>query len=286
MKSEIGVFFLNYLLMPVIFLILGVVSVIIAKKNQLLSDKKAVFYVLLSSLFLSLCGLTGFAEAYFLPSIYIILQCLFVFLGWVDYRLLHYFVKSLASKNPLFTILVMLLQLVFAWALFSIFFNLTSELQYGFWAGTSLFTLLFIPMFSLLYRSYLQIPAEIYKMRVYRSTDSFEPPQTEIDVASLSVFEIEVPRFIDDKEPIRIKAKTMNSFIFGDWFGMIVTDYNQRKVDNPVQINDDTESYGWIFYTEGAFMKSRRYLNPDVSFEQNKLNGDELIIAKRVKKVE
>ena len=52
------------------------------------------------------------------------------------------------------------------------------------------------------------------------------------------------------------------------------------------EINDKEESYGWIFYTEKTLMKSRRYLDPDISFEENKLKGDELIIAKRVKKVE
>ncbi len=286
MISGLGNFFVNYLLLPIVFLILGVISVVIAKKNELLSDKKAVFYVLLSSLLFSLFGLCGFFGINFMPYVFVFLQFLFLLLGWLDYKLLHYFIKTLKTKSPFFTLLIMFLQLVLAWALFSILFNVTNELQYGFWAATSLFPLLFIPLFIIMYQSYLQIPAEIFKMKVYKTAETFELPHTEIDVESLSVYEIEIPKKVDDEEPIRIKAKAVNSFVFGTWFGMIVTDYNNKKVDNQIEINDKEESYGWIFYTEKTLMKSRRYLDPDISFEENKLKGDELIIAKRVKKVE
>ena len=56
MSLEVGKFFINYLLFPVIVLILGLLSVVIAKKNKLLSDKKAVITVLSTSLLYSLFG--------------------------------------------------------------------------------------------------------------------------------------------------------------------------------------------------------------------------------------
>lgn len=285
MESPLALYFVNYLLMPVVMLILGLVAVLIAKKNELLSNRKAVTYVLLSSLFFSLFGVSGFFGMVFMPSIFLFLQFLFLLLGFANFKLLMHFAESLKDKNPLLTLLVIFVQVVIAWALFALIFNLSNGLQYGYWAATPVILLFFIPLFIYMYKAYLDIPAEIYKMRVYNSTERFEPPQASIDMDQLLVCEIEVSRNIGDKTPIRIKAKTTRSFIFGEWFGMIVTDYNTRKVDKQIEICNDQDPYGWIFYTEQSFMKSRRYVDPDLSFEENDLVESNLIVAKRIRKI-
>lgn len=278
-------YFVNYLLMPVVMLILGLISLVIAKKNELLSNRKAVTYVLLSSLFFSLFGFSGCFGMYYLPSMFVFLQFLYLLLGWANYALLMHFASGLKEKHPGFMFLVITLQAVISWALFALIFNLTNGFQYGYWAATPVLLLYFIPLFICMYKAYLQIPAEIYKMRIYNSTERFEPPQASIDVEKLLVCEIEVSRTIEDKDPIRIKAKTMRSFVFGEWFGMIVTDYNTKKLDKQIEICDDGNPYGWIFYTEQSFLRSRKYLDPDLTFEQNKLEESDVIVAKRVRKV-
>lgn len=285
MEFAIAMYFVNYMLLPVVMLILGFLAVIIAKKNALLSNRKAVTYVLLSSLFFALFGFSGFFGSVFMPSIFLFLQFLFIVLGLANYKLLMHFASGLKEKKPILTFLVIMLQAAISWALFALIFNLTNGLQYGYWAATPVLMLFFIPLFIYMYEAYLQIPAEIYKMRIYSSTERFEPPQASIDVEKLLVCEIEVSRSIGDKTPIRIKAKTMRSFIFGEWFGMIVTDYNTKKVDKQIEICNDSDPYGWIFYTEQSFFQSRKYVDPDLSFEDNKLEEKDVIVAKRVRKV-
>lgn len=286
MNAGFGNFFINYLLLPFIIIILSVISVIIAKKNQILSDKKAVMYVLLSSLILSLFGLCGFFGIDFMPYIFCFIQFLMLLIGFLNVKLIYHFIPALKQKNPAILFVIIFVQLLIAWAVFSILFNVTNDLQFGLWSGTSLLPILFYPLFYYTYHLYLKIPAEIFKMKVYQSGDSFEPPHAEIDVEDLMVCEIEVPKFIDDKDPIRIKAKTVKSFVFANWFGMIITDYNQKKADNQVELYDSSSSYGWIFYTERSFMKSRRYIDPDKSFEENDLSGTDMVIAKRVKNID
>ena len=87
MSIEFGKFVVNYLLFPVIVLILGLLSVVIAKKNKLLSDKKAVITVLGSSLFYSLFGFSGFFGMTFMPYVYLFIQFLFLLLGFVNQKL-------------------------------------------------------------------------------------------------------------------------------------------------------------------------------------------------------
>lgn len=285
MDSAIAMYFVNYMLVPVITLILGILSVIIAKKNQLLSNRKAVTYVLLSSVFFALFGTSGFFGEVFMPSIFLFLQFLFIILGLVNYKLLIHFASGLKEKKPIMTLLIITLQVLLSWGIFALIFNLTNGLQYGYWAATPVFLLYFIPLFIYMYEAYLQIPAEIHKMRIYSSTEHFEPPQASIDVEKLLVCEIEVSRSIGDKTPIRIKAKTMRTFIFGEWFGMIVNDYNTKKVDKQIEICNDNDPYGWIFYTEQSFFQSRKYVDPDLSFEDNKLEEKDVIVAKRVRKM-
>lgn len=277
-------YLINYMLYPLVLLILGLLAVIIAKKNQLLSNRKAVSYVLLSSLFFSLFGLSGFLGMYYMPQIFLFFQFLFLLLGVLNYKLLNHFIPGLKEKNVGFTILIVSFQVVIAWAFYTVIFNVTNDLQYGIWAAAPVLLLFFYPMFIMAYRAYLQIPVEIFKMRVYKSDERHDPPQTFVDVESLSVYEIEVPRFVGDKAPIRIKGRALKSFVFDEWFGMVVTDWNAKKLNNQIEICNDAKPYGWIFYTEQSFLKSRKYLDPDLTFEENNVAEHEVIIAKRVSK--
>ncbi|MEE1083739.1 MAG: TssN family type VI secretion system protein [Paludibacteraceae bacterium] len=282
MSIEFGKFVVNYLLFPVIVLILGLLSVVIAKKNKLLSDKKAVITVLGSSLFYSLFGFSGFFGMTFMPYVYLFIQFLFLLLGFVNQKLLSHFIPQLKSMGLIF---VVLLQFFISWAVFAIIFNITNELQYGFWAGTCLLPILFYPLFVVTYQCYLSIPAEIYKIRVYRDSETFEPPHAELDVSQVMVVGINVPKYVGDENEAIVNSKSLKSFVLGEWFGMIINDYNAQHLDNQVELFDKEGSYGWIFYTEKSFFKSRKYLDPDLTFESNGLVNNCMIVARRVKNV-
>lgn len=282
MSLELGKFAINYLLFPVIVLILGLVAVVIAKKNQLLSNKKAVITVLLSTLLYSSFGICGFFGMAFMPYVYLFIQILFLVFGFINQKILKYFIPDLTSYKQIF---VIVLQFVMSWALFAIIFNFTNEFQYGFWAGTCMLPIFFYPLFDLTYQSYLKIPAEIYKIRVYQKNETFEPPHAELDIRQVMVIGINVPRFVGDENEAIVKSKALSSFVLGEWFGMIMSDYNKQHLDNQVELFDQEGSYGWIFYTEKSFLKSRKYLDPDLTFEANKLVTNSMIIARRVKNV-
>ena len=282
MSLEVGKFFINYLLFPVIVLILGLLSVVIAKKNKLLSDKKAVITVMTTSLLYSLFGLCGFFGMEFMPYVYLFIQFLFLLIGFANQRILQHFIPQLKSNGVIF---VVGLQFFLSWALFAILFNFTNELQYGFWAGTCLLPLLFYPLFVITYHSYLNIPAEIYKIKVYSENETFEPPHAELDISRVMVVGINVSKYVGDENEVIVNSKALKTFVLGEWFGMIINDYNKQHLDNQVELFDKEGSYGWIFYTERSILKSRLYLDPDLTFESNGLTRKCMIVARRVKNV-
>ena len=282
MSLEVGKFFINYLLFPVIVLILGLLSVVIAKKNKLLSDKKAVITVMTTSLLYSLFGLCGFFGMEFMPYVYLFIQFLFLLIGFANQRILQHFIPQLKSNGVIF---VVGLQFFLSWALFAILFNFTNELQYGFWAGTCLLPLLFYPLFVITYQCYLNIPAEIYKIKVYSESETFEPPHAELDISRVMVVGINVSKYVGDENEVIVNSKALKTFVLGEWFGMIINDYNKQHLDNQVELFDKDGSYGWIFYTERSILKSRLYLDPDLTFESNGLTRNCMIVARRVKNV-
>lgn len=282
MSLEVGKFVINYLLFPVIVLILGLLSVVIAKKNKLLSDKKSVTTVLASSLCYSLFGLSGFFGIAFIPYVYLFIQFIFLPIGFVNQRILRHFIPQLKTNG---VILIVVLQFFMSWAVFAILFNFTNELQYGFWAGTCLLPLLFYPFFENTYKCYLSIPAEIYKIRVYGESETFEPPHAELDISQVMVVGINVPKFVGDEDESIFNSKALKTFVLGEWFGMIVSDYNKQHLDDQVELFDRDGSYGWIFYTERSLLKTRQYLDPDLTFESNGLIGNCMIVARRVKNI-
>lgn len=284
MNSFLQKLITSHLLIPIITFVISIIMVIIAKKQQLLSDKKAVFYVLITSLFLSLPGVLGYLQVDFMPYGYISLQFFYLIIGYFNYNLLFIYLKTLKKDDFWKVILVLLIQLIFAGALFSFLFNLTNDFKYGLWASTCLVCLLILPLFVQAVTAYLKIPVDIYKIKIYEpnSQGIIIPP---IGNEGLLVYEIEIYKNSDDKEPIHLKAKSTKDMIFGDWFELILSDYNTRKLSTVIEYYNAENPYGWIFYTKPSFFLPRKYIDPDLSFRENKLSEKHIIISKRVRRV-
>lgn len=272
----------SQLLIPIITLILGIIVVFVAKKNQLLSDKKAVFYVLLSSVVFSIFGALGYLQVDFMPYAYIGLQVLYLILGFFNYRLIPSYIKPLKDSPFWKKSLVLVIQLLISGAIFSLLFNLINDFKYGIWASSCLLSLFVVPLFEQTFQSYLKIPIEIYKMKIYEPNNK-GIPIVPIDTEELLVYEIEVYRNASEDKPIRLKAKSTKGMIFGDWFELILSDYNQRKFSTPIEYYDMSDPYGWVFYAKPSFFLPQKYIDPDLSFQENKLSEKHLIIAKRVR---
>lgn len=268
-------------ILPIIAILMGVIAIFVAKKQQLLSDKKTVLYIILSSLIFSVFGWLGFLQVDFMPIGYVLLQLFYLVIGYFNYIYLKEFCKSLNDSPFWKYFLVLLIQLFMSIALFSLFFNISNDFKYGLWASTCLLSIVVSPLFVQTFQSYLKIPIEIYKIRTYDG-NSFNNSSSSIENENLLVFEIEFYKNLTDEKPIRLKAKAKKEMIFGDWFELIVSDYNARKTSSLIEYYDKKDEYGWVFYTKPSLLSPKKYIDPDLSFQENKLPEKNMIIGTRI----
>lgn len=280
-------FVISYLIMPLLAIIMGVVAYFLAKKNKLLKNKKLIIYVILGSLLLSLAGLLGFIDYWFMPYAYIGLQILYLILGWYNIKILRYFYSGIDKgdqKKPYYVeFMIHFVMMFIGAAFFSLIFNLCNELQYGLWACTSLLTFIFATLFKQTYDSYMTIPLEVYKEWKYTHKSDLSSFDL-IDYSKLQVMELEIFKNIKDSSPSKIKAKAPNNMAFGTWFQKFLDDYNTKFPSTPIEVGSQNvgASYCWLFYTKPSFFLPRKYIDYELSIDQNKIKEKHTIVVKRV----
>lgn len=280
MEFAIGKVVILYLLLPLIAIILAVVMSIVAKKNQLLANKKIIIYILLICVILSLPGLLGFIDYWFMPYTYLILQLVYLICGWYFIKIIAFLIKGIKEKPYYVEFLAVFVMLFISAALFSLIFNLCNELKYGLWACTCMLPFIFPSIFGKAYKSFMDIPLEIYKIWSYNRED--DPMDSELsELNNIIVVELELFKSVSDNEPLNIKAKASEQMRFGVWFKIFIDDYNKKSPLSPVIYSDMEDSYGWIFYTNSSILGGRKYIDPDLSFFKNGIKEKNVIIAKR-----
>lgn len=283
MGLGIGEFIVLYLLLPLIAVVLGVGTYIIAKKNQLLNNKKLIFFCIAACVVLALPGLLGFVDYLFMPYVYIALQIVYFFLGWYYLSILKSLEKEIGQKPYYVEFLLVFVIMFIAGALFSLVFNLCNELKYGLWACTCILPFVFPSVFRKAYQMYMEIPLEIYKIWSYDEQDGDFEDTDAFDSDKITVVEMELFKQISDTKPLNIKAKAQEDMLFGLWFKVFINDYNIKSSAFPIAYSDYEKSYGWIFYTITSILGRKRYIDPDLSFAQNKIKEHRVIIAKRTR---
>lgn len=271
---------LQYILLPLMGILLGVIAMMIAKKNKFIPDKKAIFFFLLTCLILALPSLFGFIDYWFMPYVYIFLAVLYLIAGYYFLRLLSVFLKDIEERPYYVELLSVFIVLFVSATLFSLGFNLCNELQYGLWSCTCLIPFIFPSLFRKTYRCYMLIPLEIYKLWSYEGEDQ-EIEADVFDHNKIIVVELELFKQVIDTKPLNIKAKASEEIPFGIWFKVFIDDYNKKSPQSPVIYTDYENSYGWIFYTNSSVLGRRKYIDPSLTFAKNKIKEKNVIIAKR-----
>jgi uncharacterized membrane protein len=282
MSPVVTHFISSYLLLPILTVILAVVACIIAKKNQMLNNKKLIFYVLLNGILLGLPGLTGCLNYNFMPYAYLLLSFIYLIIGFYTQSLqLKYLTGGKKSLSFRFTFFLSLVVMLLGCGLFSLIFNLTNELQYGIWASTCLFPFLFPLLYRKAVACYFDIPIEIYKTWQY--SDEYDSDDFRINMERITVADLEIFRNVTDLSSERITGKVSEDSVFGQWFQRMIDDCNRKSPNTPIVYRDDNgKYYEWIFYIKPSFFKRRIYIDPDETFAHNNLKRGCVIIAKRV----
>ena len=275
--------FLQYLIMPVIAIILGWGMMILSKKNKLLSNRKLIFFVLLSSLILVAPGLFGLADTTFAPWLYLISQGFYLIMGILFVQAYeHYIGKETEKHKVLLHVLVMLIVVVLGGYLFAVVYNLLHKDTLGYIGATSIL-IFFIPtIFYWTYLAFINIPFEIYKVWEYpRNTEEINFDGMDFD--RLLVLDIEFSKQPDAEERLRVKAKAPAEITLGDWFRKFIDDYNYKFPASTIEyIRSDGNMHSWVFYCKKSFFHRRRLLDPELTITENKIKEHIKITSKRV----
>lgn len=283
MKALTLQFIILYVIFPLIALLTGIAAYQINRRIKLLSTKKILLTMLLSTLVLGTPGLLGLLDYDFMPYGYIGLGVLYLIAGM--YALLfveHILSSSDKRKGYRYEIVFLMVQLIMGAALFSLLFNICNEFQYGLWACTCLLPYLFASLYRQTYFSFLDIPLEVYKVWTYDSDKTINPYY--FDDSHEPIW-IDVCKKLDDRIPNRIGARFSNDQIFGEWFQHVIEDNNQKKPEDAIIYHDSGQPFGWIFYVKPSFFHPKRHIDPNMTIFQNKLKASDIITARRVMEV-
>ena len=94
MEELFGKFVMSYLLMPLVAVLLGSVMFFIAKKNQLLRNKKLVGYCMTMIILLVVPALAALVEYDFMPYFYVLSLLFYFIAGYVHLRAMVRFVPE------------------------------------------------------------------------------------------------------------------------------------------------------------------------------------------------
>ncbi len=249
--------------------------------------KVIIIYFLLCSLCLAIPGFFGFAGNLFNPYWYLIAQIIYLIFGIIHVNLLHvYFKKHIdsLSLSILFETLLTLTCMAFGGYLFVLIFDWMSKgTGYSLMAATSVIIFIVPLVFYYCYVQFISIPFDIYK--TWRFSPDQKPPDFEgADFDKLMVLNVELSKNLEDANRFRIKAKTLPTGVtFGDWFYRVVDDYNHKNPGSVIHLLDnEKESYYWIFYTKKSFFSFRKYIDFDRDITSNNISENEVVICKRV----
>ncbi len=276
--------FLQYLLMPLFALIVGSLMVVVKKKNQLLSNRKLIIFVLLYSLVMALPGFFGLLQTSFTPWFYIIAQIIYLLLG---IAFVHFYdsriQKNVQQYKVALQLLVMFVILLLGGYLFSVVYNLFNDAKNGYIGVTAMLTFFLPLLFYWAYDAFIAIPFEIYKVWEYPKGDVDEISFDGLDFNKLMVLELEFSRHPDDVDRLRVKAKAPADIPFGEWFRKFIDDYNYKFPNSSiVYAKADGDMHGWVFYCKRSFFHRRRLLDPDQTIAQNRIEEHLTITSKRV----
>lgn len=275
--------FVNHLLLPIVSVVVATIALFLNKKNALVSNKRLIVFVLISSLIIALPATLNFTGVLFIPQLYIINQLVFLLLGYFYMtRMTRMFSGENETVNRLMTVLTTIVILCLGTYVFSLVFNFSGDFKYGMIASTCTYTLVLPVLFRWTYISLIDIPTEIHKVWKYRM-DYNEPEFSSEMVEHIMVLELELTKKASDKEVVKVKAKAPAEFVFGDWFQLFLIDYNSKYFENPINYQSDNgELYNWIFYVKPTVGSGKRYIDYEKKITDNKLSEKITILCKRV----
>jgi hypothetical protein len=238
-----------------------------------------IYYIIVSLLFFGLINCIGLIE-----SLSVQTRFLFILLAYLLTGIIHIFgLKAVFSGlkpqiNLLFTILLTLLGCIAILVLNYFVFNKASQALYT--TGLVLFPLPFFFFYTL--ELFLSIPERIFK-KWYYPLDHSMPNLDLLDLTRVLIIQFEFLKSTGETSLTNFKAKAPSNMPFGELFYIFISDYNESHPENIIEItNTNHQPYPWIFFVKTSWWKRNKFIDPDLTFQENGIINNDIISCERV----
>jgi hypothetical protein len=280
---------LKYLIFPILFaLIAGVSFFFISKGNKVWSNKKAILLTLVFAIIISLFGFASYLPFFHSMAGFFVLQLIFLLLGFIALFVWNKGQIELPQigKTIWSGILFFLLNLFIGMAGFVLcYYTFEQDVEKCFLFSLSALIFALPALIHAAFKSYLQIPNDIYNVWHYNLYD--EVSYDNIDTDKVYMLEIEYMTSEQSKQYSNSRIKAPIDLKFGDWFQLFIDYYNERTDDHKIEYVDEYGMpMGWMFFERSSSLFGNRRINPDSTILENKLSEKKVIIANRVPKTQ
>ena len=280
-------FFVKYLLAPLLAIIMVSVMGALKSVRQQLSVKRIIVFSLITAIFLAIPSLLGYLRNEYVWGGLFLTVVAYLVLGFFYLWALRTFISK-KNDDMAMEIIVMVLSGIFGmWSYYLIFDWISNGLEYTPWAMTAVWWFS-IPYFVFRsYRFFRNIQPPIYDLwRINHSGFNRNYWDT-LDTFKATTVKVKLKRHIGDYGYTTLSVRLAEGIALGDWFDWLVEDQNRRFPQAQIDIAMDNSESGWIFYTNKWFRYPLfiRMLDPRRTALENRIKKNQVIYIKRVKSI-
>ena len=246
------------------------------KKSPL---KVFIYYTVVSLALFGVINCIGLIHSLSIKISFLFILLSFLIAGIIHIYLIRIFFTDLNSqKKLLFTFAITILGILVLFLLNFFIFIDTS--LYFYTLGLILFPLPFLFIYSL--KLYLNIPDKIFKKWHY-PMDHTMPNLDLLDLTKVLIIQFEFLKSANETTLTNFKAKAPYNMPFSELFYIFINDYNESHPQNIIEVTNEQQiPYAWIFRKKSSWWKSSKYVDPDLTFQNNIIINNDIIICQRV----
>ncbi|CAN5750980.1 hypothetical protein BH10BAC3_BH10BAC3_36420 [soil metagenome] len=251
--------------------------------------KAPIFYGTFSSIIASLIAFLAIFVSENLFTVFWIFAAIFMLFGIIHLKMVQKKYFTAASKEN--KVKVFAGELFFALSIVLFTIVVFSSLQYFvtrdkdfIFYPMMLSTLaFFIPtLFFHTFEAAFDIPAAEYFTWEYPVNSPIDLPEDDPS-EKLLVIGFEIAKKLSGKKTY-FRAKAPENIKLGELFYHFINDYNDLQSETPIEYADQTNmAFEWWFRLKPKWYQSNKILNPNISFRNNGIKENSVIICERIK---
>ncbi|WP_196892299.1 TssN family type VI secretion system protein [Aureivirga marina] len=279
-------FFLQFLLVPIISALAIIILGNIAKGRALLKKKRLIVFILVLAIILTLPSLYGLLKYEFVWGGLLVTVLTYLLLGYCFnlYSKTQLFQSIGFENNKTFIFSSLSVSILIGGWLYYLSFSYLSQLSYSIWGVFTLFWFLVPPIFSVSRQRYIDIPTPFYKQWIVDLKTNDEEFWNHVDTFKLMQVNVKIKRSEKDNEYASFSVKLPEKVGLGVWFNRFVEDQNIRFPGEPIELKNESQTYGWIFYTTKwlPIPLFTKMLDFDGDVKENEISNKSTIYIRRV----